>query len=150
MSLVSHRFRLASLPRVTRNIRLLWTRRRFRIGKVRIVTLTSLLLASSGVVYYLFANQQKKRLVRLSLNGIDRFLRSVKVGLLISFDYWWTLRGLQEVFCLINFTLLIIPSTSLSLSLIISSCLFRKAQSMMLRLINAISGQPIELLMEHC
>ncbi|KAK7801228.1 hypothetical protein U0070_015405, partial [Myodes glareolus] len=49
---------------------------------------------------YFVAEAQEKRKLRLVVDGIGRFGRSLKVGLLISLDYWWctnvVLRGVAE------------------------------------------------------
>ncbi|KAL6081279.1 hypothetical protein STEG23_037560 [Scotinomys teguina] len=49
---------------------------------------------------YFMAEAQEKRKLRLAIDGFGRFGRSLKVGLLISLDYWWctniVLRGVEE------------------------------------------------------
>ncbi|OWF52119.1 uncharacterized aarF domain-containing protein kinase 5-like isoform X2 [Mizuhopecten yessoensis] len=47
--------------------------------------------------YYLSLTEQNKRKVRVLLGGCVRFLRSLKIGLLISADYKWTLWNLDEM-----------------------------------------------------
>ncbi|XP_066873833.1 uncharacterized aarF domain-containing protein kinase 5 isoform X21 [Kogia breviceps] len=49
---------------------------------------------------YLMAEPQERRRMRLVVDGIGRFSRSLRVGLQISLDYWWctnvVLRGVEE------------------------------------------------------
>ncbi|XP_052604104.1 uncharacterized aarF domain-containing protein kinase 5 isoform X1 [Peromyscus californicus insignis] len=77
----------------TSRTRLLWK----RTLSVTIVGVPLLL----GTRYFM-AEAQEKRKIRLAVDGIGRFGRSVKVGLLISLDYWWctnvVLRGVEEPF----------------------------------------------------
>ncbi|XP_070658345.1 uncharacterized aarF domain-containing protein kinase 5 isoform X2 [Bos indicus] len=51
-------------------------------------------------VRYLTAGAQERRRMRLVVDGIGRFSRSLRVGLQISLDYWWCtnviLRGVEE------------------------------------------------------
>ncbi|XP_048214437.1 uncharacterized aarF domain-containing protein kinase 5 isoform X2 [Perognathus longimembris pacificus] len=51
-------------------------------------------------VYYFTAEAREKRRLRLAVDGIGRFGRSLWIGLNISLDYWWctnvTLRGVEE------------------------------------------------------
>lgn len=57
-------------------------------------------VAGSGTVVgitYARATSTERRKIRVGLNGVTRFLRSVSIGLLISLDYWWAGRGLEEV-----------------------------------------------------
>ncbi|XP_033755461.1 uncharacterized aarF domain-containing protein kinase 5-like [Pecten maximus] len=60
-------------------------------------------LSSVGVVslgfgaYYASITEQNKRKVRVLLGGCVRFLRSLKIGLLISADYKWNLWNLDEM-----------------------------------------------------
>ncbi|KAJ9579951.1 hypothetical protein L9F63_004424, partial [Diploptera punctata] len=57
----------------------------------------SIILAASGsVVYYSQLTEQEKRILRVTIGGFGRFLRSLKIGLTISMDYWWSLLGLKE------------------------------------------------------
>lgn len=78
------------LPRTSRT-RLLW-RRTLSATAVGV----PLLLGGR----YFLAEAQEKRKLRLVVDGIGRFGRSLKVGLLISLDYWWctnvVLRGVAE------------------------------------------------------
>ncbi|EPY83369.1 putative aarF domain-containing protein kinase 5 [Camelus ferus] len=52
-------------------------------------------------VRYFTAEPQERRRMRLTVDGIGRFSRSLRVGLQISLDYWWCtnviLRGVEEV-----------------------------------------------------
>ncbi|XP_042779902.1 uncharacterized aarF domain-containing protein kinase 5 isoform X3 [Panthera leo] len=52
-------------------------------------------------IRYLTAEPQEKRRMRLVVDGVGRFSRSLRVGLQISLDYWWcanvVLRGVEEV-----------------------------------------------------
>ncbi|XP_036686097.1 uncharacterized aarF domain-containing protein kinase 5 isoform X1 [Balaenoptera musculus] len=49
---------------------------------------------------YLTAEPQERRRMRLVVDGVGRFSRSLRVGLQISLDYWWctnvVLRGVEE------------------------------------------------------
>ncbi|XP_035961733.1 putative aarF domain-containing protein kinase 5 isoform X2 [Halichoerus grypus] len=49
---------------------------------------------------YLTAEPQEKRRMRLVVDGVGRFSRSLRIGLQISLDYWWcanvVLRGVEE------------------------------------------------------
>ncbi|XP_054841107.1 uncharacterized aarF domain-containing protein kinase 5 isoform X1 [Eublepharis macularius] len=51
-------------------------------------------------VRYALAEKQERRKMRLLVDGMGRFGRSLQVGIQISLDYWWTdrilLRGLDE------------------------------------------------------
>ncbi|XP_026638364.1 uncharacterized aarF domain-containing protein kinase 5 isoform X1 [Microtus ochrogaster] len=80
------------LPRTSRT-RLLW-RRTLSATAVGV----PLLLGAR----YFMAEAQEKRKLRLAVDGLGRFGRSLKVGLLISLDYWWctnvVLHGVAEIF----------------------------------------------------
>ncbi|XP_070078703.1 uncharacterized aarF domain-containing protein kinase 5 isoform X2 [Equus caballus] len=51
-------------------------------------------------VRYFMAEPQEKRRMRLVVDGVGRFSRSLRIGLQISLDYWWCtnviLRGVEE------------------------------------------------------
>ncbi|XP_013931302.1 PREDICTED: uncharacterized aarF domain-containing protein kinase 5 [Thamnophis sirtalis] len=51
-------------------------------------------------IYYSLAEKQDQRKMRLLAGGVVRFVRSLRLGLQISLDYWWTnhivLRGLDK------------------------------------------------------
>ncbi|XP_053064574.1 uncharacterized aarF domain-containing protein kinase 5 isoform X3 [Acinonyx jubatus] len=51
-------------------------------------------------IRYFTAEPQEKRRMRLVVDGVGRFSRSLRVGLQISLDYWWcvnvVLRGVEE------------------------------------------------------
>nr|XP_013001236.1 uncharacterized aarF domain-containing protein kinase 5 isoform X2 [Cavia porcellus] len=51
-------------------------------------------------VRYAMAEAQEKRRMRLMVDGVGRFGRSLRIGLYISLDYWWCtnviLRGVEE------------------------------------------------------
>ncbi|XP_049488701.1 uncharacterized aarF domain-containing protein kinase 5 isoform X3 [Panthera uncia] len=51
-------------------------------------------------IRYFTAEPQEKRRMRLLVDGVGRFSRSLRVGLQISLDYWWcanvVLRGVEE------------------------------------------------------
>ncbi|PNF42689.1 putative aarF domain-containing protein kinase 5 [Cryptotermes secundus] len=49
-----------------------------------------------GTVYYYQLTDHEKRKLRVTLSGIGRFFRSLRTGLTISADYWWSLWGLEE------------------------------------------------------
>ncbi|XP_035285440.1 uncharacterized aarF domain-containing protein kinase 5 isoform X2 [Anguilla anguilla] len=76
-----------------------------RGGKRRGVLKTMLLGVSVGVplvvgVRYAISEPRERRKMKVLVEGIGRFCRSLYVGILISVDYWWTsnvtLRGLEE------------------------------------------------------
>ncbi|XP_071446660.1 uncharacterized aarF domain-containing protein kinase 5 isoform X2 [Hetaerina americana] len=46
--------------------------------------------------YYTSLNNKEKRLLKVTVGGIARFLRSLQIGTFISIDYWWSLRGIEE------------------------------------------------------
>ncbi|KAF3822846.1 hypothetical protein GH733_008220 [Mirounga leonina] len=50
---------------------------------------------------YFTAEPQEKRRMRLVVDGVGRFSRSLRIGLQISLDYWWcanvVLHGVEEV-----------------------------------------------------
>ena len=50
-----------------------------------------------GAISYARADTAERRRTRVGAQGVVRFLRSISVGLLISLDYWWAGRGLDEV-----------------------------------------------------
>ncbi|GFX67245.1 uncharacterized aarF domain-containing protein kinase 5 [Trichonephila clavipes] len=50
----------------------------------------------SPFLYYETLNSYQKRQVDVTISGIGRFFRSLKVGLGISIDYWYKLYGLDE------------------------------------------------------
>nr|CAD7406091.1 unnamed protein product [Timema poppensis] len=71
------------------------------------------IVISSSALYYWQLNSHDKRTLHVTLSGVNRFLsnqqntwitpntiivinRSLRIGLTISFDYWWSLRGLDE------------------------------------------------------
>lgn len=51
---------------------------------------------AGGGLYYWRASPIERRKMKVTAEGIVRFLRSVSIGLKISLDYWWTLRDLEE------------------------------------------------------
>lgn len=77
------------------------------------------ILGGAGAYHYWKADPTQRRKLRVGVEGVVRFLRyntlqqssltarpldavyyelrSICVGLVISLDYWWTLRGLDEV-----------------------------------------------------
>ncbi|XP_065352796.1 uncharacterized aarF domain-containing protein kinase 5 isoform X1 [Cloeon dipterum] len=65
-----------------------------RKGKV------ALAVIGVGVVgctaYYHTLEEHEKRTVRVAFGGVGRFLRSLKVGMAISVDYWWSTFGVEE------------------------------------------------------
>lgn len=52
--------------------------------------------AATFGLYYSQLTNHEKRIVRVTLSGMSRFARSLKVGLTISLDYLWSLWGLEE------------------------------------------------------
>ncbi|XP_077982398.1 putative aarF domain-containing protein kinase 5 [Glandiceps talaboti] len=53
-------------------------------------------IPTCGVVTYLLSEDVTKRRLRVTFEGVGRFVRSFYIGLVISLDYWWSLYGLQE------------------------------------------------------
>ncbi|KAB7495386.1 putative aarF domain-containing protein kinase 5 [Armadillidium nasatum] len=49
-----------------------------------------------GAFYYATSDDLTKRQIRVTAEGVGRFMRSLKIGLAISTDYWWTTYGLDE------------------------------------------------------
>ncbi|XP_058032508.1 uncharacterized aarF domain-containing protein kinase 5 isoform X2 [Ahaetulla prasina] len=62
---------------------------------------TAVALPLATGIYYSLAEKQDQRKMRLLAGGVVRFFRSLRLGIQISLDYWWTnhivLRGLDEV-----------------------------------------------------
>nr|CAD7413249.1 unnamed protein product [Timema cristinae] len=54
------------------------------------------IVIGSSALYYWQLNSHDKRTLHVTLSGVNRFLRSLRIGLTISLDYWWSLRGLDE------------------------------------------------------
>ncbi|XP_065571016.1 uncharacterized aarF domain-containing protein kinase 5-like isoform X3 [Artemia franciscana] len=65
-------------------------------SKLRAFGIASGVIASIPIAMYLVADDPKKRRIRLTIEGIGRFLRSLKIGLTISVDYWISLRFVEE------------------------------------------------------
>ncbi|XP_060538156.1 uncharacterized aarF domain-containing protein kinase 5 isoform X1 [Pantherophis guttatus] len=61
---------------------------------------TAVALPLATGIYYGLAGKQNQRKMRLVAGGAVRFVRSLRLGIQISLDYWWTshivLRGLDE------------------------------------------------------
>ncbi|XP_049812799.1 uncharacterized aarF domain-containing protein kinase 5 isoform X1 [Schistocerca nitens] len=55
------------------------------------------LAVGGAATAYSLQTEQEKRVLRVAVSGVGRFLRSLRVGLKISFDYWWSLHGLDEM-----------------------------------------------------
>lgn len=53
--------------------------------------------AVASAASYAWADSIQRRRARVGLYGVVRFFRSISVGLIISLDYWWAGRGLDEV-----------------------------------------------------
>ncbi|XP_063598592.1 uncharacterized aarF domain-containing protein kinase 5-like isoform X3 [Penaeus indicus] len=51
---------------------------------------------AAGGVYYAFADDLTKRQMRVTVEGVGRFFRSLRIGLMISVDYKWSTYGLDE------------------------------------------------------
>lgn len=51
----------------------------------------------AGAVSYARADSVERRRAKVGVYGVIRFFRSISVGLIISLDYWWAGRGLDEV-----------------------------------------------------
>ncbi|XP_054276945.1 uncharacterized aarF domain-containing protein kinase 5-like isoform X2 [Macrosteles quadrilineatus] len=52
-------------------------------------------LAAGGAYYYTLDTQQQ-RLFKVTAGGVVRFVRSSRIGLVVTLDYWWSLLGLEE------------------------------------------------------
>ncbi|TFJ97947.1 aarF domain-containing protein kinase 5 [Platysternon megacephalum] len=76
-----------------------WGRRRGLLRKVLLAVGLGLPLAA-GTRYGL-ADAQERRKMRLLVEGVKRFRRSLWLGMKISLDYWWTVNvmlcGVDEV-----------------------------------------------------
>ncbi|XP_039186097.1 uncharacterized aarF domain-containing protein kinase 5 isoform X2 [Crotalus tigris] len=61
---------------------------------------TAVALPLATGIYYALAEKQDRRKMRLVAGSVVRFVRSLRLGVQISLDYWWTnyviLRGLDE------------------------------------------------------
>ncbi|XP_044100688.1 uncharacterized aarF domain-containing protein kinase 5 isoform X2 [Neovison vison] len=89
----------AALPR--RNLRVLPARsRRPQPLWRKVLSATVLGVPLLLGARYLTAEPQEKRRMRLVVDGVGRFGRSLRIGLQISLDYWWcthvVLRGVEE------------------------------------------------------
>ncbi|XP_035887505.1 uncharacterized aarF domain-containing protein kinase 5 isoform X1 [Phyllostomus discolor] len=66
----------------------------------KVLSATALGLPLLLGVRYFSAEPQERRKMRLTVDGVGRFGRSVRIGLQISVDYWWctnvVLRGVEE------------------------------------------------------
>ncbi|KAH9491642.1 putative aarF domain-containing protein kinase 5 [Bulinus truncatus] len=61
------------------------------------IILTALALSVSGLgLYYVFLDPKDRRKIKVFCGGIQRFLRSLVIGTLISSDYKWTLYNVDE------------------------------------------------------
>ncbi|KAF0311157.1 putative aarF domain-containing protein kinase 5 [Amphibalanus amphitrite] len=47
-------------------------------------------------VYYACQDDIGRRRLRVTYEGVGRFVRSVRIGATISLDYWWSTRGMDE------------------------------------------------------
>ncbi|XP_047580961.1 uncharacterized aarF domain-containing protein kinase 5 isoform X2 [Lutra lutra] len=90
----------AALPR--RNLRVLparWSLRPEPLWR-KVLSATVLGVPLLLGAHYLTAEPQEKRRMRLVVDGVGRFGRSLRIGLQISLDYWWctnvVLRGVEE------------------------------------------------------
>ncbi|XP_067015798.2 uncharacterized aarF domain-containing protein kinase 5 isoform X2 [Anabrus simplex] len=54
------------------------------------------LVIGGAAAYYCVQNEHDKRVIRVTLSGTNRFIRSLRIGLTISIDYWWSLFGIDE------------------------------------------------------
>lgn len=51
---------------------------------------------AAGGVYYAYTDDLTKRQMRVTVEGVGRFFRSLHIGLMISVDYKWSTYGLDE------------------------------------------------------
>ncbi|XP_052131647.1 uncharacterized aarF domain-containing protein kinase 5 isoform X1 [Frankliniella occidentalis] len=65
-------------------------------GRKRITLLVFGICASGCGAYYYSLTPREKRLVQVGVGGIGRFLRTTRIGLQISLDYYWSLLGLED------------------------------------------------------
>ncbi|KAK3921273.1 putative aarF domain-containing protein kinase 5 [Frankliniella fusca] len=65
-------------------------------GRKRIALLLFGISAAGCGAYYYTLTPREKRLVQVGIGGIGRFLRTTRIGLQISLDYYWSLFGLED------------------------------------------------------
>ncbi|XP_037549571.1 uncharacterized aarF domain-containing protein kinase 5-like [Nematolebias whitei] len=78
------------------------TRERKRRGQLwKTLVGISVAVPVAAGVQYAVSDRRQRRKMRIVVEGIGRFCRSLSVGVFISLDYWWTtkvaLRGKDEV-----------------------------------------------------
>ncbi|XP_070575871.1 uncharacterized aarF domain-containing protein kinase 5-like [Ptychodera flava] len=61
-----------------------------------IMSLVLVTIPPCGLWIYSSLEDESKRKLFLTMDGIGRFFRSITIGLTISIDYWWSLHGLEE------------------------------------------------------
>ncbi|XP_076062663.1 putative aarF domain-containing protein kinase 5 isoform X2 [Oratosquilla oratoria] len=64
------------------------------IGKV--VGAIGIAVPVTGGVYYALSDDLTKRQIRVTVEGVGRFIRSLRIGVTISLDYWWATYGVDE------------------------------------------------------
>ncbi|KAL8610336.1 hypothetical protein ACOMHN_041150 [Nucella lapillus] len=53
-------------------------------------------VTGAGAVYYLLQSEQERRKIRVFVGGVQRFSRSLVIGVATSLDYKWSLWKLEE------------------------------------------------------
>uniref|UniRef100_A0A1B6CIR2 ABC1 atypical kinase-like domain-containing protein n=1 Tax=Clastoptera arizonana TaxID=38151 RepID=A0A1B6CIR2_9HEMI len=72
--------------------------KKLSIGKTKLRILKyGIVLATCGITTYYFSlSNQEKRFYKVTFSGIAHFIRSSSICAIISLDYWWSLKGLNE------------------------------------------------------
>lgn len=65
-------------------------------GRKRKALLFLGITAAGCGAYYSTLSPREKRLVQVSIGGIGRFIRTSRIGIQISLDYYWSLLGLED------------------------------------------------------
>nr|XP_033790754.1 uncharacterized aarF domain-containing protein kinase 5 isoform X4 [Geotrypetes seraphini] len=65
----------------------LWNRRMVKMLALGMISTVPLVAA----IHYSLAGPQERRMIRIDIEGVGRFFRSLYIGMKISLDYWWTM-----------------------------------------------------------
>nr|XP_033790755.1 uncharacterized aarF domain-containing protein kinase 5 isoform X5 [Geotrypetes seraphini] len=75
----------------------LWNRRMVKMLALGMISTVPLVAA----IHYSLAGPQERRMIRIDIEGVGRFFRSLYIGMKISLDYWWTMNvtlyGTEEI-----------------------------------------------------
>ncbi|XP_065210258.1 uncharacterized aarF domain-containing protein kinase 5 [Planococcus citri] len=71
----------------------LFGRNRTKFMKTTVITTVT--GCGCATLYYSISNENKRH-INVTFGGLRRFIRSAKIGLTISADYWWSLRNLED------------------------------------------------------